>query len=73
MKYEVHFKDYESGATSPVDVIDAQEGYTAQTYIQDCIDNADPEWIEMLSKGEVSIIPIEDEVTVQRGKKKKVR
>lgn len=73
MKFEVNFTDYESGATSPVDVIEAQEGYTAQTYIQNCKDNGDPEWIEMLSNGEVSIIPIEDEVTVQRGKKKKAR
>lgn len=60
MKYEVNFRNFESGATSPIDVIDTEEGYTAQMYIQHCKENADPEWIEMLEKGEVKLVPIED-------------
>lgn len=57
MKYTVEFKDYRNGATSAIDTIEAQEGYTAEQYIEDCRKNADQDWIEMLENGEVTIWP----------------
>ena len=59
MKYEVDYHDHEAGATSPIDTIDAPEGYTAEQYILDCLDNADDAWNEMLSKGTVTLVPAE--------------
>lgn len=35
-KYEVDFTDARTGATSPIDVIEVEEGYTPDDYIRDC-------------------------------------
>lgn len=59
-KYEVNFTDYETGATSPIDTVVKPEGYTAQAYIDDCMENADDEWCEMLSNGKVTLIEVEE-------------
>lgn len=56
--YEVNFYDYRNGATSPIDVIIASDDYTAEQYIADCSENADDEWNEMLSNGEVQLFCI---------------
>lgn len=59
MKYEVNYTDSTTGAKSAIDVITAQEGYTAEDYIRDCKDNADDEWNEMLANGTVELIEVE--------------
>lgn len=59
-KYEVEFTDNRTGATSPIDTIEAEAGYTAEQYIKDCRENADPEWVEMLEAGEVHLVEIEE-------------
>lgn len=56
MKYIVEFKDLLTGAVSPIDNIEAPEGYTAEQYISDCASNADQEWNEMLAHGKVIIV-----------------
>lgn len=56
MKYIVEFKDLLTGAVSPIDNIEAPEGYTAEQYILDCASNADQEWSEMLAHGKVIIV-----------------
>lgn len=56
-KYQVEFLD-ENGATSPIDIINVPEDYTAEDYIKDCNDNADPEWCEMLKHGKVNLIEV---------------
>lgn len=61
MKYVVYLKDWQRGATSGVDLIEAPENYTAEDYIRDCKKNADPEWIEMLETGEVTVYCVEGE------------
>lgn len=60
MKYQVNFTEYSTGATSPIDTIDAPAGYTAEDYINDCKENADPEYIEMLETGHVVLVEIEE-------------
>ena len=58
MKYEVNYFDPANGATSPIDTIDAPEGYTAEQYIADCRENADQEFAEMLERGKVTLIAV---------------
>lgn len=58
MKYEVNL--FRNGATSPIDVIEAPAGYTPEQYAQDCRENADAEWIEMIESGEIILNSIED-------------
>jgi hypothetical protein len=60
MRYQVDFYDYSNGATSPIDTIEAPEGYTAEDYIRDCQENADDAWNEMLASGKVELVKIED-------------
>lgn len=55
MKYQVNFKNYETGATSEIDVIEARKGYTAEEYVDDCLHNADDDWNEMLEHGKVTL------------------
>lgn len=38
-KYQVDFYDKTNGATSPIDTIEVEEGYTPQDYIDDCDSN----------------------------------
>lgn len=56
MIYKVRFYDYMDGTTSSIDTIEAEVGYTAEEYIEDCKQNADEAWNEMLKHGEVSLI-----------------
>ena len=39
IKYEVNFYDKTNGATSAIDVIDVDDGYTPDDYISDCNSN----------------------------------
>lgn len=54
--YEVNYKA--NGVTSAIDTIKAPEGYTAENYLVDCKANADDEWNEMLSNGEISLVDV---------------
>lgn len=56
MKYEVDYRD-QNGATTAIDNITAPVGYTAEQYIEDCKQNADDEWNEMLQSGTVILVP----------------
>lgn len=60
MMYQINFKNPRTGATSPIDCVEAPSGYTAEDYIRDCEENSDREWCEMLKKGVVTIEPIDD-------------
>lgn len=63
MKYQVEYTDSRTGATSAIDTITAAEGYTAEQYIEDCRENADQEWIDMLEQGTVELIELPSEKT----------
>lgn len=59
-KYQVDFYDPDNGATSPIDTINAPDGYTAEDYIRDCRKNADDDFIVMIERGTVTLTPIEE-------------
>lgn len=59
-RYVVEYTDPTTGATSPIDTIDAPEGYTAEDYLRDCRANADQDYIDMLEAGEVRLDMVED-------------
>lgn len=58
--YEVDYIDPETGATSPIDNVEAKAGYTAEDYVRDCEENADEEWVDMLHRGTVKLIEVDD-------------
>ena len=58
-KFEVNFYDYRNGATSPIDIIIADDNYTVEDYIRDCEHNADKDWCEMLNIGLVTLVEVE--------------
>ena len=58
-KYEVNYTD-SSGSTNPIDTIIKPKGYTAEQYMEDCKENADDEWNEMLSAGSARLTVIDD-------------
>lgn len=60
MKYTVEYTNPSTGAKAPVDTITAPKGYTADDYIRDCRENADPEWIAMIETGEINLVPVDD-------------
>lgn len=59
-KYVVEYADPETGATSPIDNFTAEDGYTAEQYIKDCDSNADDEWCEMLHRGTVTLVEVDE-------------
>lgn len=59
-KYVVEYTDPKTGATSPIDNFTAEDGYTAEQYIKDCDSNADDEWCEMLHRGTVELVEVEE-------------
>ena len=58
-RFEVDFTDNATGATSAIDTIEADDNYTAESYVRDCESNADAEYIEMLHNGTVTLIEID--------------
>lgn len=54
-KYIIYLTDNQTKATSPIDNITAADNYTAADYIDDCKNNADPEYISMLAGGIVTL------------------
>ena len=61
MKYQIEFYDPSNGATSPIDVVEAPEGYTADNYIRDCKENADASWCEMLESGTIMVVELDED------------
>jgi len=58
--YIVEYIDPDTGAISPIDYIEAEDGYTAEKYIKDCESNADEDWCEMLRRGTVTLVEVEE-------------
>ena len=50
-----------NGTTSDIDNVNASEGYTADQYMEDCRENADDDWLEMISLGEIRVIDVTEE------------
>lgn len=61
-KYEVCYYDPETGASSPIDVIVAPDGYTSDDYLLDCLRYAEYEYCSMLLRGAVQLFPVDEEV-----------
>lgn len=57
-RFQVDFLDYNNGATSPIDTVTAPDDYTAEQYVKDCEANAEPDWVEMLHNGQVTLTEI---------------
>lgn len=56
-KIEVNFKDYRNGATSAIDTIEVEDGYTPEDYITDCeINGVDVE--DYRENGEIIFVEI---------------
>lgn len=54
--YIVNYTEFDRpDISSPIDNIEAPEGYTAEQYVEDCMRNADEDWCEMLRKGWVEL------------------
>ena len=54
--YIVNYTEFDRpDISSPIDNIEASEGYTAEQYVEDCMRNADEDWCEMLRKGWVEL------------------
>ena len=45
---------------TPIDIVTAENGYTAEKYILDCYYNADIDWLNMIRQGTMIVIPIDD-------------
>ena len=58
-RYVVWFTDALTGASSPIEVVEEEKGYTADDYISDCEENADDDWNAMLRKGTVTLEEVE--------------
>ena len=54
-KYQVNYTDNTTGATSAIDTITADNNYTAENYINDCMANADNDYCEMLKNGTITL------------------
>lgn len=61
MKYEVSIRYHINGATSAIDTVEAEAGYTADQYLADCRENADEEWNALLAQGDVFLVEIDED------------
>ena len=61
MKYEVNIKYHVNGATSAIDTVEAEAGYTADQYLADCRENADEDWNGLLAQGDVFLVEIDED------------
>ena len=58
-RYEINFTDHRNGATSTIDNIERDsDDYTADDYMRECAGNADKEWCDMLSHGDITVTMI---------------
>lgn len=58
--YIVNYTEFDRpDISSPIDNIEAPEGYTAEQYVEDCMHNADEDWCEMLRKGWVELYDLD--------------
>lgn len=58
-RYEVDFKDYATGATSPIDEIEVHEGYTPYDYLRDYKNACDGGLENIYDNGEILFFEIE--------------
>ena len=61
MRYLVDYTEPDGRATTTIDIIEAPAHYTAEDYMFDCYCNADDEWVSMLERGMITIVPEPDE------------
>ena len=58
--YIVNYTEFDRpDISSPIDNIEAPEGYTAEQYVEDCMRNADEDWCEMLREGWVELYDLD--------------
>jgi len=60
-RYQVEFKDYENGATSPIDTIEVEEGYTPADYLEDYKSNCPRGEENFYDNGEISFTDITED------------
>lgn len=60
-KYQVEITYYENGATSAIDTVYEDKGFTAEQYIKACEEWSDKEWVELLHSGYVEIIDVTED------------
>lgn len=60
-KYQVEITYYENEATSAIDTVYEDEGFTAEQYIKACEEWSDKEWVELLHSGYVEIIDVTED------------
>ena len=54
--YQIDFTDSNTGATSPIDVVHTDnDSYTAAEYIKNVRENANSEYIDMVTCGTISV------------------
>lgn len=55
--YEIDFYDYETGATSPIDVVHTDDAdYDAADYIKHTRENANSDYIDMVTSGKITVV-----------------
>lgn len=57
-QYQVEITYYENGATSAIDQVYEEEGFTAEQYVKNCEKWSDKEWVELIHSGDVEIIDV---------------
>jgi len=57
-KYEVDYFDELNGSTSPVDYIESDKPLKADDYDKMCRENADAEWLSLLTHGCFTLIAL---------------
>lgn len=56
----VEYTDPDTGATSSIDTINVAIWYQPEDYIDDCRNNSNPEYIEKLERGTISLVEVDD-------------
>lgn len=59
MKIEVNFKDYETDAISPVEIVEVEAGYTTADYLRDYKKWCDSELENIYDNGEILFFEVE--------------
>ena len=58
MKYQINYTDNRTGATSEIDTVHENPGFTAEDYLASCRKYADQEWNDMLDAGTVTVLNV---------------
>lgn len=59
-KIEVNFKDYRTGAISPIEIIEVKEGYTPADYLEDYKKWCDCGLENIYDNGEILFVEIDE-------------